>query len=276
MLADMPDELRGRCSERQDPDRATPWRWWGLGRSDSQRSSPRSCSRRARSWRSTSADSRLDAAKLFGAGVLVNNERDDAVERIREITGGLGVDTTIEAVGVPEVSSCERGLVRPGGVVANVGVHGKPATLHLEDLWIKGVTVTRDSSTPTRLQRSSSSSDPGSSTSAKLLPTDTSMDGFPRRLRHLLAGGRDGSIEGRDLANVRASDRRGLEARDESPLTCRTRGSAGSLRPSSARGRVLRGGDDGRPRYEMPDGFGRRQRSLDPLTVRPAPSGTPR
>ena len=48
------------------------------------------------------ADSRLDAAKLFGAGVLVNNERDDAVERVREITGGLGVDTAIEAVGVPE------------------------------------------------------------------------------------------------------------------------------------------------------------------------------
>jgi alcohol dehydrogenase len=102
------------------------------------------------------ADSRLDAAKQFGAGVLVNNEREDAVERIREITGGLGADTAIEAVGVPESFELCTNLVRPGGVVANVGVHGKPATLHLEDLWIKGVTVTTGlvdtSSTPTLLK----------------------------------------------------------------------------------------------------------------------------
>lgn len=48
----------------------------------------------------------------------------------------------IEAVGVPEAfETCTR-MVRPGGHVANVGVHGKPATLHLEDLWIKDVTLT--------------------------------------------------------------------------------------------------------------------------------------
>jgi alcohol dehydrogenase len=102
------------------------------------------------------ADSRLDAAKRFGAGVLVNSERDDALERIREITGGLGVDTAIEAVGVPESFELCASLVRPGGVVANVGVHGRPATLHLEDLWIKGVTVTTGLvdtySTPTLLK----------------------------------------------------------------------------------------------------------------------------
>jgi alcohol dehydrogenase len=33
-------------------------------------------------------------------------------------------------------------IVRPGGHVANVGVHGKPATLHLEGLWIKNLTIT--------------------------------------------------------------------------------------------------------------------------------------
>jgi alcohol dehydrogenase len=88
------------------------------------------------------ADARLDAAKRFGAGIVVNSGRENAVEKIREITEGLGVDTAIEAVGVPETFELCAALVRPGGTVANVGVHGQPATLHLEDLWIKGVTIT--------------------------------------------------------------------------------------------------------------------------------------
>ncbi len=102
------------------------------------------------------ADARLDAAAKFGANVLVNNGREDAVERIQEITGGLGVDTAIEAVGVPEAFELCAGIVRPGGAVANVGVHGRPATLHLEDLWIKDVTITTGLvdtfSTPTLLR----------------------------------------------------------------------------------------------------------------------------
>ena len=88
------------------------------------------------------ADSRLDAAKQFGAGVLVNNSREDPEEIIGQITAGLGADVAIEAVGVPETFELCARLVRPGGHVANVGVHGKPATLHLEDLWINGVTIT--------------------------------------------------------------------------------------------------------------------------------------
>jgi alcohol dehydrogenase len=54
----------------------------------------------------------------------------------------LGADVTVEAVGVPETFELCTRLVLPGGRVANVGVHGKPATLHLEDLWIKDVTIT--------------------------------------------------------------------------------------------------------------------------------------
>jgi alcohol dehydrogenase len=102
------------------------------------------------------ADARLEAAKRFGAGILVNNTQENAVEKIHEITGGLGVDTAIEAVGVPETFELCAAIVRPGGTVANVGVHGKPATLHLEDLWIKGVTITTGLvdtySTPTLLR----------------------------------------------------------------------------------------------------------------------------
>ena len=59
-----------------------------------------------------------------------------------ERTQGLGADAAIEAVGLPETfEACTR-LVRPGGHVANVGVHGHPATLHLESLWIRDVTIT--------------------------------------------------------------------------------------------------------------------------------------
>jgi alcohol dehydrogenase len=87
------------------------------------------------------ADSRLDAAKQFGATVVINNGREDAVAVVKQLTGGLGADVAVEAVGVPETFELCAELIRPGGRVANVGVHGKPATLHLEDLWIKDVTI---------------------------------------------------------------------------------------------------------------------------------------
>jgi len=87
------------------------------------------------------ARARLDAAKQFGADITITPNQ-DAVEVVRELTGGLGADVVIEAVGVPETFELCTKLVRPGGHVANVGVHGKPATLHLEDLWIRNVTIT--------------------------------------------------------------------------------------------------------------------------------------
>jgi alcohol dehydrogenase len=88
------------------------------------------------------ADSRLEAAKQFGADITVNNGIEDAKEVIGGLTGGLGADVTIEAVGVPATFELAARLVRPGGHVANIGVHGRPATLHLEDLWIRDVTIT--------------------------------------------------------------------------------------------------------------------------------------
>lgn len=88
------------------------------------------------------ADSRLDAAKAFGADVVVNSGRDDVAAIVRDLTGGLGADVTMEAVGIPATFEQAVALVRPGGHVANIGVHGKPATLHLEDIWIKNLTIT--------------------------------------------------------------------------------------------------------------------------------------
>ncbi|MGH3436025.1 MAG: zinc-dependent alcohol dehydrogenase family protein [Sciscionella sp.] len=88
------------------------------------------------------ADSRLEHATRFGAGYTINSGVEDVEKRLAELTDGLGVDVAIEAVGVPETfETCTR-IVRPGGVVANIGVHGAAATLHLEDLWIKNVTIT--------------------------------------------------------------------------------------------------------------------------------------
>lgn len=88
------------------------------------------------------ADARLEAAKVFGADLTVNNGREDAVSFVKELTGGLGADVAIEAVGMPATFELCTQLVRPGGRVANIGVHGKPATLHLESLWIRDLTVT--------------------------------------------------------------------------------------------------------------------------------------
>jgi alcohol dehydrogenase len=88
------------------------------------------------------ADSRLEKALEFGADVAINNGREDAIARVMDLTGGLGVDAAIEAVGVPDTFELCTELIRPGGRVANVGVHGHPATLHLERLWIRDVLIT--------------------------------------------------------------------------------------------------------------------------------------
>jgi alcohol dehydrogenase len=88
------------------------------------------------------ADSRLESAKRFGADMVFNNSSTDAIAQIMELSDGLGADVAVEAVGVPESFELTAELIRPGGRVANIGVHGKPAMLHLERLWIRDVTVT--------------------------------------------------------------------------------------------------------------------------------------
>jgi alcohol dehydrogenase len=87
------------------------------------------------------AEARLAKALELGADVAIDNGREDAVERVMQLTGGLGADVAIEAVGVPATFELCADLVRPGGRVANVGVHGHAATLHLERLWIRDVTI---------------------------------------------------------------------------------------------------------------------------------------
>jgi alcohol dehydrogenase len=87
-------------------------------------------------------DGRLQSARKFGADVTINNGREDALAKIMELTDGLGADVAFEAVGVPATFELATGLIRPGGRVANIGVHGHSATLHLETLWTRDVTIT--------------------------------------------------------------------------------------------------------------------------------------
>jgi alcohol dehydrogenase len=92
------------------------------------------------------SDARLEAAKRFGADVTINNSRENPLRVIRELTGDLagrlGVDVSIEAVGVPSTFELAVKLIRPGGRIANVGVHGAPVTLDLEEQWIRDITIT--------------------------------------------------------------------------------------------------------------------------------------
>jgi alcohol dehydrogenase len=102
------------------------------------------------------APARLEKALEFGADLVIDNGSEDAVERIMDITGGLGADVAMEAVGVPETFELCAELIRPGGRVANIGVHGESCTLHLEKLWIRDVLITTGlvdtSTTPTLLR----------------------------------------------------------------------------------------------------------------------------
>ncbi|MER5487613.1 zinc-dependent alcohol dehydrogenase family protein [Streptomyces sp. NPDC002812] len=85
--------------------------------------------------------SRLAKARELGADAVVNAAEEPEM-LVGDLTDGLGADVVMEAVGMPEAFEMCTRMVRPGGRVANIGVHGKPATLHLEDLWIKDVTIT--------------------------------------------------------------------------------------------------------------------------------------
>jgi alcohol dehydrogenase len=86
-------------------------------------------------------DNRLEAAMRFGATARVNSKDGKALEAIMKITGGVGVDTAIEAVGVPaSFELCEQ-IVAPGGVIANIGVHGTQVALHLERLWDRNISI---------------------------------------------------------------------------------------------------------------------------------------
>jgi len=87
-------------------------------------------------------ENRLAVAKKFGATHLINNASSNATDSINKLTNGVGVDVAIEAVGIPATFGLCQEIIAPGGRIANVGVHGKSAELHLETLWSKNITIT--------------------------------------------------------------------------------------------------------------------------------------
>jgi alcohol dehydrogenase len=87
-------------------------------------------------------ESRLEMARHFGATETINSAIEDPIPRIKSLTGGVGVDTAVEAVGVPTTFELCEDLIAPGGTIANIGVHGAKVDLHLEKLWNRNITIT--------------------------------------------------------------------------------------------------------------------------------------
>lgn len=85
---------------------------------------------------------RLEVAMRLGATTTVNSSTGKAMDTILSMTGGVGVDTAIEAVGIPATFDICQGIVAAGGTIANVGVHGKPVSLRLERLWDRNISIT--------------------------------------------------------------------------------------------------------------------------------------
>jgi len=87
-------------------------------------------------------DRRLQAASRFGATQIINSSNGQAAAKVKALTEGRGVDTAIEAVGVPATFLLCQDIVAPGGVIANIGVHGTKVDLHLERLWSANIAIT--------------------------------------------------------------------------------------------------------------------------------------
>ncbi|MFM0667843.1 zinc-dependent alcohol dehydrogenase family protein [Paraburkholderia sediminicola] len=87
-------------------------------------------------------DNRLETATRFGATAVINGTDGNAMKAIMTLTSGRGVDTAIEAVGIPATFELCEEIIAPGGTIANVGVHGVKVDLHLEHLWDRNITIT--------------------------------------------------------------------------------------------------------------------------------------
>ena len=87
-------------------------------------------------------DNRLEVAKRFGATDAINSKDGKAVEAVMVLTGRQGVDAAIEAVGLPATFQLCQDIVAPGGVIANIGVHGSKVELHMESLWSLNISIT--------------------------------------------------------------------------------------------------------------------------------------
>jgi alcohol dehydrogenase len=87
-------------------------------------------------------EGRLEVAKRLGATKTIDSSDGKALEAVKNLTAKRGVDTAIEAVGIPATFQLCEQIIAPGGVIANIGVHGVKVDLHLETLWDRNITIT--------------------------------------------------------------------------------------------------------------------------------------
>src|SRR5262249_7189869 len=85
---------------------------------------------------------RLAVARQFGATQTINSTDGKAAATVKSLTNGRGVDAAIEAVGIPATFELCEDIVGAGGVIANIGVHGRKVDLHLERLWSENIAIT--------------------------------------------------------------------------------------------------------------------------------------
>ena len=132
--------------------------------------------------------------------------RDGWKDEVIAMTDGLGVDVAIEAVGIPQTFEMCTQLIRPGGTVANVGVHGHPVELRLQDLWIMDTAITTGlvSATTTSMLLKLVAQGRMAAGEVRQPPLQARRD--HRRLRHVRAGGRDEGAQGRDHSLTSADE----------------------------------------------------------------------
>jgi alcohol dehydrogenase len=87
-------------------------------------------------------ENRLEVAKTLGASHTINSQQEDSIAKVFRLTENKGVDTAIEAVGIPATFELCESIIAAGGHIANIGVHGKSVPLHMETLWSKNITIT--------------------------------------------------------------------------------------------------------------------------------------
>lgn len=87
-------------------------------------------------------NNRLEVSKKLGATSTIISKDGNAAEKVMKMSSGRGVDTAIEAVGIPSTFELCEDIIAPGGIIANIGVHGVKADLHLERLWDRNITIT--------------------------------------------------------------------------------------------------------------------------------------
>lgn len=86
-------------------------------------------------------DARIALAREFGATDIVSDRGAEAVERVRELTGGLGVQSVLECVGSEDAISTSMGIVRAGGTVGRVGVPHYSAVPEAQPMFYRNVAV---------------------------------------------------------------------------------------------------------------------------------------